>query len=446
MTVRRPASSSAMIIAVALSALVILASPSSSQTPDPDRSDQRPNRQNHQPNGERVYPRGPQECDGSSPATRALEETASISAAEACDRLDLQVRKVGLLRQARLDFPDTYAGSWIDHSVDGAINLAFTASAESSVEALNAYIPDGAEVVSHTVTYSEAELEKYMAEFFGSTVTPEANGGWYWSEADVRILGGRIDVSKNAIVIYVEAESEGRVRDVIASAMPYIEVEVKDEPAVDDACSRTNCDPPLRGGIRLERRNENIGFTLGFGARNAAGSRYMITHGHGGNVGGNVEVQHNDNPIGSIPTTGVSTFGPVDAARVFVNGNSIYSPGRTYYIYRTSSAQLLQVHFVSNVGDWSRGDVACMSGINAGWDCGVIQATNAPGASNTAQLEVSGIARGPGDSGAPYWIQNGGAEIALGVHNGGSGTTAYASHAENVENELDIFISTRTFN
>jgi streptogrisin C len=255
-----------------------------------------------------------------------------ISVEEACRRLDFQVEKIPLMRALRHDHASVFGGAWVDHDAGGVLHVAVTersAEVETLVEKLT---PAGGHVGVALVEHSEVYLNDVAAKLRDELEPWRDGEGAAWAGADVDVVGVAVDPEYNQVVLSVRPGSLERATRVAVERYGHVVSIVKAITVPGDgACTRTDCDPPLRGGIRVERRNSSSGCTLGFMAHNHASnqSHYAITAGHCAGVS---EVwQHRNDDIGGVPGGGSLDVGRTDAARIHVGGYSSFSPGNGYY-------------------------------------------------------------------------------------------------------------------
>jgi hypothetical protein len=130
-----------------------------------------------------------------------------------------------------------------------------------------------------------------------------------------------------------------------------VRVAASEEPLtvdVNDACQpRWGCNPPFRGGLRIENRDRNnAGCTAGFIAENPAGLYYTMTSGHcGRGTYTHVTETLGRRTVGGAPASGVWTpsgvdganrptgvNARVDAARIWIPDTAFWRQGRNVYI------------------------------------------------------------------------------------------------------------------
>jgi streptogrisin C len=155
--------------------------------------------------------------------------------------------------------------------------------------------------------------------------------------------------------------------------------------------------------------------SAGFNARNSSGTRYVITAGHCGNLGGTWSGSG-----GTIGTVANSSFPTNDYSRIRVSSSSAVS---TPLVDRYSAGSDVTV---TGARSASTGLAVCRSGSTTGWHCGSVTATNqtvcyAEGC--VGQMIRTNVCAEPGDSGGSLVTNPGsGSRVqAVGLTSGGSG-------------------------
>jgi streptogrisin C len=156
--------------------------------------------------------------------------------------------------------------------------------------------------------------------------------------------------------------------------------------------------------------------SAGFSARDAAGTRYVLTAGHCTELGGTWS-----GPGGTIGPVANTSFPGNDYGRIRVSSSAAAS---TALVDRYSSGSDVTVTGSANP---SVGTAICRSGSTTGWRCGSVTANNQTVNYGGGDI-VSGLTRTtacaqPGDSGGSYVTRPGtGTRVtALGLLSGGSG-------------------------
>jgi streptogrisin C len=275
----------------------------------------------------------------------------------------------------------SFAGSWFDSSTGKLVVAVTDASRTQQVEAAGA----SARVVQHSL----AQLDVAKTGLDGASATaPKTVTGW------------RVDVTSNSVVASVlnndaaglawAASHGARTESVSEAPQTYA---------------------TLIGGQAI--RTSGARCSLGFNARNSAGTRFVITAGHCTNIGTNWTAVDGS----TLGVRQFSSFPGDDFGSIRVtNGTS------TALVDRFSSGS--DVTVAGSAQAPVNGSI-CRSGSTTGWHCGIVQAYNQT--VNYPQGTVFGLVRTtvcaePGDSGGSFVSPNGSTRVqAQGVTSGGSG-------------------------
>ena len=280
-----------------------------------------------------------------------------------------------------------YGGSWLD-ATTGRLTVGITNAARASEVRQAGATP---RVVRHSYSALNAAQARLTRQ---AGHVPATVAGWY------------VDVVRNALVVsVVGADPAG-----VAFARTFGGRNVRIERVAEAPKPLWN----IIGGQAIFFSGGRC--SVGFNARNSAGTRYVITAGHCTNLGGNV--------------TGIG--GPIGP----VAGSSF--PINDYGIIRVTSAAAVSTPLVSRYSSGSNVTVAgsavtpvggsvCRSGSTTGWRCGTVQAFN-----QIVNYGLLGLVLGltrtnvcaePGDSGGSFVSNPGttGRVQAQGMTSGGSG-------------------------
>jgi streptogrisin C len=197
-----------------------------------------------------------------------LSRTYGVGAGEAMRRLELQRTAAGLQEVLARDFPDTYAGSWIDQRHGGVLMIASTRPAV--LDAPLSAIADRAHIQVVPARRSRRELESIAAGITARLHLPVA-------QAPV------IDDEHNQVVLYNDAA----LRDDLSAGPAGLAVVRPDDGRLTKSCTLQNCPPPMRGGLKLyifsslaSRPNWIWYCTNGFNVHGTDGRQYTVTAGH----------------------------------------------------------------------------------------------------------------------------------------------------------------------
>ncbi|HSK24955.1 MAG TPA: S1 family peptidase [Egicoccus sp.] len=377
-----------------------------------------------------------------------LPDAARVDAAEAAAvgglhglpapvgrRLVVHHREVNdLYAELLADPPPGFAGLWMDEETAGEVVVAATGSASANAAASRVA---GRLSLPDTVTTRVVEASRNELETLRRRIERDAETGGLASP----VLGTYVDEPSNFVVVNVPAtttdedlaamsRSYGRVRfEPIATmtddAIPAVKA--------DGTCQAvpTQCNP-LRGGAVIGS------CTIGFIAKNAAGTRRVISAGHCSNTNFN----HNGTAIGSLVAERYG--GSVDAQTVSINSGW---QSRNWVINGAGN-QKYAITSVSANTNLATGTALCRYGKTSFLSCGKVKNGSWSGTFDnvsgwTNMLLTDNCAEG-GDSGGPYFADN----RAHSVHKGtsrnllGGCSWAISSYVKNVQTALSVTILT----
>ena len=235
-----------------------------------------------------------------------------------------------------------------------------------------------------------------------------------------------------------ESVDERLSSGVIQVDTSAVDIVLVDDVGGDDACSRTACDPPLRGGLRIIE-TAGYGCSTGFNVQLSSGSKYVLTSGHCRSS----TWKHNGTVIGPSGLRIDSGF--VDAQRIKINSTSVWSPlgivrrvsDPDYPIYgRTTYNQIYADQYVCRYGGYSD-------------DCGEVLSKIASSGNNYPLIDVYDMCANAGDSGGS--VIDPGNNFATGMHVASSGgdicpggfEVSFFSSISEIEQELGATILTK---
>jgi streptogrisin C len=200
-----------------------------------------------------------------------LRRRYGISEAEALRRLTLQRAAPGLAQRLTADFPDDYAGMWMDHARGGLLTVGMTRP-----ERLPSALRDVTDAAHVRAVSSARSLRQLNA-----TAQQVA--------AQLNLVVGEdvvVDQPGNAVIVFTGgrlAAADPRVPGL--SAMPGVRTRSRPVSPQYKACDPLQCGtPPMVAGIRLDvTRDDGTlgGCTTGFNIRSAVtGEVYVLTAGH----------------------------------------------------------------------------------------------------------------------------------------------------------------------
>ncbi|MGS2613461.1 S1 family peptidase [Micromonospora sp. LZ34] len=274
-----------------------------------------------------------------------LRDRYRVDRDEAARRLALQELSAPLAERLATEFPDQYAGMWLDQAGGGVLTIAATDPAP--LRAAVADLPDAAHVKVVPVRHSLRQLTAGATKLAGAL---DAAAG-----SDVVV-----DVQTNEVAVLtgdvIEAD-DPRLADALGAAG----VPAKARTRLPAGTVQKACDPrycakaPMRGGIRLDvpRDDGTVGgCTSGFNLRARSGAYYVLTAGHCV-VGGRHQLQDRTwhQFLGPKVPVGVESTSPVlaeNAAFPIDYAVIPYQPGaldRWAYPRRTTTDPLNLVNY-----------------------------------------------------------------------------------------------------
>jgi streptogrisin C len=282
---------------------------------------------------------------------------------------------------------DTFGDSWLD-SATGKLTVGTTdASTVGTIRAAGA--------VPRLVSHSAAELDSAVTRLDNSVSSrPASVTDWYVDAATNSVVVSVLGTDPAATAWAATAGTAVRVQPTTAAPTPLWN---------------------LIGGQALYLPNGAGRCSIGFNARNSAGTRFVITAGHCVSNSGTFS------GVGGLIGPGYATYFPgQDRGLVRVAYSTAVS---TPYVSRYASGGTVTIGGATAAGV---GASVCRSGSTTGWHCGTILARNTTVC--YPQGCVSGLIRTnvcaePGDSGGSL-VTNGGSGArvqAQGMTSGGSG-------------------------
>jgi len=321
----------------------------------------------------------------SSAIQEALQRDLGLSPQQAQVRFQQEQVAFSKEKTLRIALGDDFAGSRFDAASGKLVVNVSDASRVSEVTA------EGA--VAKVVDNSAAELNAVKAKLDqGTASVPKSVAGWY------------VDETANDVVVSVHGSDA-----TAASWAKSLGANVRIEHVAEQPRTFWN----LIGGQAI--RNSQARCSLGFNARNSSGTRYVITAGHCGNLGGTWSGSG-----GTIGTVANSSFPTNDYSRITVSSSSAVS---TALVDRYNSGSDVTVG--GSTGG-SNGGAVCRSGSTSGWHCGTITGLNQTVCYSegcVGQTIRTNVCAEPGDSGGSLVTNPGsGTRVnAAGLTSGGSG-------------------------
>lgn|GEM_PF-1725780 len=333
-------------------------------------------------------------------AVKYAQAMYELSEADATTAIRNHVKVETELEALAAQFPDTFAGAWVNWQSRGEVVVLFT-NEDDAASAL--VILKDADVETRVSEASVATLD---------TIMDDINAQFELGRSDSvgsRDLQGEVDVRRGLVTLRVRAGSPLQTAVSALDAHPLVEVTVlkPGSEAEEDACSVSDCDPPLRGGPQIVNADVKA-CSLGFVLYNPGVARYATTASHCAPS----PWSHGGTPIG--PTHWTQDAGSVDAKAVKIN-----SPGywdATNMIRRPSNLRFRITLQINNPGASLVGNIICRVGQrnNGNEYCGELVAYHSSSTGNTNLGKVTGTLACPGDSGGPWFNPSSGR--AYGFH------------------------------
>jgi len=356
------------------------------------------------------------------PATGAPIVTADRPSASTSLHEALQ-RDLGLSpQQAEVRFQQEQSAWSTEKTLRTALGSDFAASrfdAKSGklvvdvADATRAADVRAAGAVARVVEHSAAQLDAVKTKLDqGSASMPKSVTGWY------------VDDVTNSVVVAVHGSDAAATQ--WASGLG---ADVRIQPVAEQPKTYWN----LIGGQAITTGGSRC--SLGFNARNSGGTRYVITAGHCGNLGGTWS-----GVGGTIGPVAGSSFPTNDYARIQVTSSAAVS---TPLVDRYSSGSDVTVAGSAAAGN---GAAVCRSGSTTGWRCGSITGLNQTVCYSQGcvyQTIRTNVCAEPGDSGGSLVTNPGsGTRVqAQGMTSGGSGncSSGGTTYYQTVTEALSVY-------
>lgn len=332
----------------------------------------------------------------------ALQRDLGLSAEGALARIAQENQANAAAEKLRASLGASSAGEWFD-SASGTLVVAVTdASKIGEIQAAGA--------TARLVQRSAAELDAVKTAMDRQSASkPASVTGWYVDVASNSVVASVLD--NDAAGLAWAARHGARTESVAEAPQTYWSI---------------------IGGQAIYFGSGRC--SVGFNARNSAGTRYVITAGHCTNLGGTVS-----GTGGTIGPVAGSSFPGNDYGIIRVSSSSALS---TYYVDRYSSGSDV---VVAGSTQASVGSSICRSGSTTGWRCGTIGAHNQTVC--YSQGCVYGLTRTsacaqPGDSGGSFVSPNGATRVqAQGMTSGGSGncTSGGTTYHQPVREPMSVY-------
>lgn len=344
---------------------------------------------------------------------------------------------LGPVRAYRDSNRATWGGMWLtypkggtlDHAV--TLNVAITRGVPVDDSILAKVVPEGADLLIHEAQFSEDDLDKVHENIAKDLGFFRSIGTEFYS-ADTAL-------SDNSVVITVSRLSSGIETAIRSRFGPGIVRVREGGPAQPDACSRTNCGPPWRAGLKIYRSGGGNYCTSNFVARYYAGVWFNVIWTSGHCLNGTWKLGSSSGA--TIGTTTNNYFVNNSDSDVQVIPISSSSADDDYLDGTASCAECYQrdVRATQGINGDVVGGMIQNNGAFSGQKRGTITSTNVTfsdlGLTLLRQRRAT-YTRQSGDSGGPVVALSGGAyDVAAGSHThfqtiGGTQYAIYSHVAE----------------
>ena len=338
-------------------------------------------------------------CAPANEIVDAMVTQFGLTQKEARDRIRAECKASEIRLAAQAAAGEAFAGAFFDKS-SAVLVVAVTNRAVFDAVAATGAQP-------RLVAASYADLEQDLHVLDSRVGTQPA-----------QVTGWRIDEEANTVVVDVVGGPTQGVKTFVAG-LNHVRVDYGQLPVSTTA--------ELLGGMAIFRSGSRC--SLGFNARNAAGTVFVLTAGHCTNLGGT----WTSNTGSTIGTVSGSSFPTNDYGRI-QRTNSTFVPTSKVLTYPNMTSVLGKT--VAAVGT-----SVCRSGSTTGYKCGTIQAMNQTVCYSQGcvyQMTRTTACAEPGDSGGPYISTS---RQAQGMTSGGSGncTTGGTTFFQPVNEVLSVY-------
>lgn len=297
------------------------------------------------------------------------------------------------------------------------VNVNVVANDAAHEAAVRSLVPRGVTVTSHHVAYSEAELRD-------AHLPLEADHDTFFPTIGTRLNAVETNTPNNSVDAYV-SELTGDIAAAIRKQYGEGVVRVfQGGDSHEDTCTRLNCGPPWKGGVKIVRVVSGVQnwCTLGFVVRKAVSGGFVYAAWTAGHCGSGTWTQ-GTNTGATIGTTSFKNSSPsyADVQVIPIStanrSNNIIddSAGCSNCTLRSFTASVPQQGF--NQDEF--GDTVCNNGYATGHTCGVIKSTDVdlfpyPSGVILNNQRRATYVRAGGDSGGPVFTTSG--SLAAGSH------------------------------
>jgi hypothetical protein len=337
-------------------------------------------------------------------------------------RADIQVELQGV-RDYGQAHPAAWGGLWLtaptgstlEHAI--AVNVGIVGDPAAHRKAIEALLPDGADLTIHQVKYTHQQLTDAHEPLRQDAFTWFPDRGIQLNSVDTNTIDNRLDVYVSTLSPTIDAAIKGRYGGDMVRVFTGGEMH-------PDACTRLDCGPPWKGGVKIVRVHadgtENW-CTLGFIVRKSVSGGYAYAAWTAGHCGTGTWRQG-------------TRSGDVIGKSTWKNGSPSYADVQLIPIAAANRSNKIIDDTANCSGCTLRpftgaaqqgfngddlGDTVCNNGYATGHTCGVIRSTNVdnfeyPSGTILSNQRRATYVRAGGDSGGPVFTTKG--SVAAGSH------------------------------
>lgn len=373
------------------------------------------------------------------PAVRSLAADRSIPIVEAGRRISAQLSAAAVGDRLRTARPDRFGGVWIatdgsDRVMIGSTPGITTTASFTGVAGRCGITAPGMVTVSRTAAELSAAadwLERHVA-------TPDSTVGIDYAANTVRF-------NTSAAATPAQQVAIGRMPARLRSAVTVGRLAAAPDPLT---CSARSCDPPLRGGVEIQRSvsGGSVICSSAFVTRNLAGSAYfLLTAGHCGTVGAvwtSKFASGAPHVIGEMRNRSYGAGG--DMAVIRINNPAGWQlPRAAVYVQAGPDTTRDELYPISRVADSVQGMRVCKSGRTTATTCGTVTALGVSVSYNgtiVRNLVQASFCAAEGDSGAAVFA----ARTAYGILSGSAGScTTFYQPVRSAASVMKVAVATQ---
>jgi hypothetical protein len=320
---------------------------------------------------------------------------------------DVAAEKLGALRAYGAAHPEEFSGLWITYPEGGSpdnaftVNVGFTGHVAEHAAAVAALVPAN---TTPRVVQAANRLDEMSAlhELIGHDQAFLGSIGTTLYSIETDIPDNQVIVSLSATDSTIAAKLSDRYGPAVRT--------VEGSQVQPDVCTRLDCGPPWKGGIKIARTNPTGYCTSGYVVRKLVGSSYVYaiwTAGHCTSATWH-EGSTSGTTIGTTSAVYFANGGNTDIQVIPISASN----KSNLIIDDTSSCTNCTLRTMANgqqgLNEDNYGDTVCNEGYHTGRTCGVIRSTDytfnwVDEGKTLYHFGRATYARQGGDSGGPVW-------------------------------------------